>query len=104
MNRGANIFDFLQTRDIRKSHPLLRVQPKTVKCVDDRIASSRLPLITWRKVDEDIAIRGVPFQIPFQRFRVHRNAFQLALEFLLQVRKRLDQVVAIPAAARRVVL
>ncbi len=85
---------FFEPGDIRETNPLLGVQSIAVERIHHRVMACRLAIITGRQVNEDIAIGGVAFEIPFERFSVHRYAFELALEALLQIRERLNEVVA----------
>jgi hypothetical protein len=77
------------------------MQPIAMQRVNDRVTPRRIAVIARRKINEDLAIGGVALQIAFQGFSVDRDLFQLAIKTLLQIRKRLNEIVSVRSGRRR---
>ncbi len=60
--------------------PVVVVVRVAMQQVDDRVAIVRMTLVAGRQIDRDVAIRRVALQISFERFPVHLDALDRAVQ------------------------
>src|SRR5690606_25982971 len=58
---------FSRLRHVDFAHPLLRADEIAVKRVDDRVAARRLLVVARRQDDVDLAIRGIDYEVSYER-------------------------------------